>query len=289
MPISNRHHARDVLVCFFLLLALVGFLFWHFRGERPQRVEDEIVAASVAPIELQSMPQGNGAVSSTGRLDAKNIDAAKAKKLIASALRAIVNAESYRMTMTSLSSNGLSASFTLIHVKSPTRGDLFRMDIVNYDATMKPVPGLSRTEITNERGNWHMSDGGGEDGIAFLLKDNQEPGDTVGFHKAFEADAEHIESADNHYDYTATIGRMDDRSIVNITEKTTSTGETVGVYRIDAVSGDLLSAFTPVANFQKNFELTPKLDESAFDIPESQLVVPVSDMRAAERYLNEHN
>ena len=275
MDDKNRRSLRIGLAIAVLIL---GLLYLLRRKSPPVRgPESKSIAANTIQPDLQSAPRIKGAGSTTRKLDAKDIDAAKAKKLIASALWRIVNAKSYRMVMTSVWNAG-SASFTLIHAKSPTRGDLFRMDTVNYDTTMKPVPGLSRIEITNERGNWEMDDEAGSEGVAFLLKDSQDPVDTVALHKRFEADAQEMENDVNDCDCKATNASMNNRPVINITYG----GPT---YTIDAVNGDLLSV---LSGFRKDFELNPILEESDFNIPESQIIVPVSDKMAAQRYLSEH-
>jgi hypothetical protein len=67
----------------------------------PSRSASETKIKKTIPLEVQtdgpSLPRINNDVSTAEILNAKNIDASKAEKLIAGALMAIVNAKSYSM------------------------------------------------------------------------------------------------------------------------------------------------------------------------------------------------
>jgi hypothetical protein len=267
-----------------LLLVLVCFLRW--KSKRANGTRNAVIAVNTVQPSLPLLLRGVEETPTTGKLEANNVGSTKARKLIATALRAVLHAKSYRIVMTSAYSNGGAASFTFVHVKSAVRGDLFRTDTVNFDASMKPVPGLSRVEITNERGNWDMGDSAGKEGIAFLLTDNQDPVNTVGLYKAFEKDAQRIDSVENLDDYTATNSIVENRPVVSISRKVS--GAVGSVYTLDATSGNLLSIVDPGANFRQDFELDPAIDVSEFNIPDSLVVAPVRNVSAAEQYLLEH-
>jgi hypothetical protein len=226
-------------------------------------------------------------------MEAKDFDTAKAKKLVANALRGVVNAKTYRMVMTSyLSSNERQtlSSFTVIRENSPTRGTLIRCDTIYFDAaTMEPIPGGSRTQITNELGNWELGEGHGKDGIAFLLNNNEDPTETVAMNNSYSTSAQTIESADNMNNFAVADGKLGDKPVLYVTESgPTPRGTFSYVYTVDAVTGDLLSmGFPGTDSMRQNFELNPELDESDFDIPKSEVVASVSDLSTAQTYLFE--
>jgi hypothetical protein len=240
---------------------------------------------------------------STGKLDAKNIDAAKARKIIARALLAIANSKSYKMVMTSyyFSGDGLTkflASFTLVREKSPTRGDLLRCDTLNFSAptagfsseTMKVVPHMSRTQIANEAGNWDMGDGMGKEGVAFHVMGGDAPSETVGMNQSYKVDAEGIESAADHSTFDVANGSDGEEPVLNITRTQTYNGTAFSIiYVIDAVSGNLLSTRSSAGDgIRQDFDLSAKIDESSFDVPDSLVVAKVENVDAAREYLDEH-
>jgi hypothetical protein len=277
-----------------LAVLLLGLLCLFIRRVYVSRTigrAEQKIAQIAVPQNLNSPPRASERLPVSAHLDAKDIDASKAKRLIATGLWAYVNAKSSKLVMTSLSANsGVYASFTLVHHKSPTRGDLFRCETINFDAaSMTPIPGLGRVEITNEIGNWEMREGAGGDGVAFLLKNNDVPTDTVGLRNEFKTTAQTIDSSQNNLGYTATNAVLGGKPVVNITETTNGPdGATRAIYTIDATNGGLLSMVTPVDGLRRDFDLAPNIDESDFNIPDSNVVVPVIDAAAAQAYLSEH-
>ena len=298
---KNRRSLRVGLAFAILAFGILYFLrrqFPRVHGTEKNGIADHTVQAN-----LQSLTRAKRGLPTTRRLDANDIDAAKARKLIANARWAIVNAKSYRMVSAGSGTSGdgqttFLTSFTLIHEKSQKRGDLFRCDTIIFSAptstfspeTMKPMPRSSRIQITNEDGNWEMGDQPGRDGIAFLLKDNQDPIETVAMNRSFALDAQGVESVDDQSSFTAANGNVDGTPVVNITRTEPPPHGPTTIYTIDAVSGNLLSTLWPGPNggVRQNFDLSPTIDESDFEIPRSLVKVEVSDKMAAQNYLSVH-
>jgi hypothetical protein len=298
MSNKNRRFLRYSLACVILLLLLVYFFRSALHGSRRELNQGTAIPAVESNRQLVSRTGEDS--SAPVKLDAKDIDAAKAKKIIANALWAIVNAKSYRMVMTSYYSSsdppkGLYASFTLVHDKSVTRGDLFRCDTIYLDeATMKPLPGLSRVQISNELGNWEMGDGAGREGVAFLLKNNEDPSETIGMNNGFRTNAQTIDSPDDNDSFSVANGTVGGKPVLLVTRTIALTGPQTGttvdeLYTIDAANGTLLSMGSPLGNgIVQRFELNPAIDDSDFNIPDSQVVAPVSSVPDAQKYLMEH-
>jgi hypothetical protein len=233
---------RYGLACAFLLLGLL----WFFNSQLYQRhgsVSDrqQKVARIAEPINVGSAQRGSTGNSATVKMEAKDFDTAKTKKLVANALRGIANARTYRMVMTSYLSSSerqTLSSFTVIHENSPTRGNLIRCDTISFDAaTMQPIQGGSRIQITNELGNWEMGEGHGRDGIAFQLNNNEDPTETVAMNNSYQTSAQSIESADNMNDYAVADGEIADKPVLYVTESNqTSRGSFSYVYTIDAIN-----------------------------------------------------
>jgi hypothetical protein len=288
------------LFILFFVTALV--LLWLFRKSQAPSNPERVSVAAVTKTKVQSAMQTVGAFPSVERLDARKVNAAMARKLIARSLRGIANAKSYKMVMTtsSHSGNGLIefyASFTLVHERSQTRGDLFRMDTLNFSGptatfnaeTMKIIPGTSRTEITNENGNWDMGDGPGKEGVAFLITSNEVPVDTVGMHQSLGKEADEIESADDQSTFEVSNGSDGGNQVLSVTRTRTINGARVSsVYELDPVTGNLVSTLSsPTGGIRRDFDQSAAIDESAFNIPKSLVVAPVSDARGAGEYLYE--
>ncbi len=202
------------------------------------------------------------------------------------------------MTSYGVSGNGLIkfySSFTVLHERSPAKGDLFRMDILNFSGpaanfnaeTMKMEPGTRRTEITNEAGNWDFGDGPGKEGVAFLLTGKEAPIDTIGMYQSYKGAAEAVESAGDQSTFTVANASQDGRPVLNITRTLPSNGTTLTtVYEIDAATGNLLATQSPPdGGIRQEFDLSAAIDESEFEVPSSLVVAPVKDLDAARMYL----
>jgi hypothetical protein len=170
-----------------------------------------------------------------------------------------------------------------------TRGDLYRCDTINFDsATMKPISGLNRVEISNELGNWEMGDGQGKEGIAFLLKNNEMPTETIGLNNGLKIDAQTIDSPDDNDSFSVANGTVGEEPVLYVTRTIALNGAPAGtsiaeVYTIDAATGNLLAMGSPSGNgIVQHFELNPTIDEADFSILDSQVVVPVSSVSAAQ-------
>jgi hypothetical protein len=294
---------RYVPIGLFILLAFVCILFWRFQEEWFGKHDNQTTSKPADHAMVRSTPRTAGPIPRNGKLDARDIDAPKARKLIARALLAIANAKSYRMVMTSyyFSGDGLTkflASFTLVHEKSSTRGDLLRCDTLNFSAptsdfsakTMKLVPYMSRTQIANETGNWDMGDGIGKEGVAFHVTGGEAPSETFGMNGSFKLDAEGIESASDDSTFDVTNGTVGEKPVLNIARTQTYKGTKFGfVYVIDSISGNLLSTRSSAGGgIEEDFDLSPKIEESSFDVPDSLVVANVENVDGAREYLEEH-
>src|ERR1700691_32236 len=102
MDAKKRRLLITGFVCAVILLVILFFWIRSHRDHRPQESDNVQVAGKIAP-GLEPVIRSKGAT--TGIMDAKEIDATKARKIIAHALWTIVNAKSYKMVMTSLSTS----------------------------------------------------------------------------------------------------------------------------------------------------------------------------------------
>jgi len=282
-------------------LALICGLFFLWPIRRPRTIASTLgppVTISIAAKKLNGSEPSKK--PSAQKLDATRIDGEEAKRLLVLALSHLFNARSYKsvMTTTSLSGNGtikFYSSVTLQHLKSPTRGDLFRCDILNFSGpadnfspeTMKLEPATTRTEITNDEGNWDFGDEIGKEGKAFHLTGSEVPLETVDMHRSFQQAAQQLENDPDPGSFTVTNENDRGTAVVAIAYAAGTPNPYNSTYLIDPDTGDLRTIVG--GGIRRDFDLSAPIDEAEFTVPPSLTVTPVEDQDALRRYQRDHS
>jgi len=214
--------------------------------------------------------------------------AVAAEKYLAAAYASVVNARTYRMTMTTEYSNGNYAIYDLEHLRSPKRGDLFICRTQNYDGnTQDLIPGRSIVEMTDENGNWNMSDMPGQQDVAFLSKTGQGTETTLSLHGDFKKHSAVATPSLSEYFYSITNDNNNGQQVTAILEASRTDPNTMTQVVVDSASGRMISSvsISPSMSFSQTFAIDVPIDEADFELPPNKIITPTDDLDRSEAYL----
>jgi hypothetical protein len=194
-----------------------------------------------------------------------------------SAYAKLVAAKAYRIVTTACQPSGTWAVFTYLRQKAGADDNLLRMDTVNYDASGKVLPHLSRTYITNKDGDWEMSDFEGSEEVAFHLTGESSEVSPMMLYKSFITQSH--DAMDETKSYSASPGTYKNLGVEIITESSPGgAGDSMGPrYAIDPSTGALVYWSMQGTEYQTTIETDPDISSTEFVIPEGKIVTNSPD------------
>jgi hypothetical protein len=266
-----------------LMVAVLVFCLLYLRRQKPadpRALQPQgtppapLAAGANDPVSARSPPVGAASADPAER-------SRRAFEKLRSAYADLVNAKSYRIVTTARQPSGSWATFTYLRQRTGADGNLLRMDTVNYDASGKVMPHLSRSFITNQDGDWELSDFEGSEEVAFHVTGPTSDSTPAEMQHAFVAQSQ--AAMDPGSTYSESAGTYGSQAVEIVT--VSSQRGDVERFAIGSSTGSLMYWSMGETAYETTVETNVDLAPGEFAIPSGKIVTQSQDPNRDRGYL----
>jgi len=280
---KTKSWRRRIVAAVVVALLFIGiFLKIYLPVEKasPKAVFSEPILNVQAARGLASVAEGHGSAAPLSAAEQSLL----AQKKLRNAFMKLITARTYRVVMKNRMPAGGWVTVTYLRGSSPAGEILFRMDILNFEASGAVVPYNNATDIHNQAGNWEMGDFPGSEDVAFHVTSSSNENQGKMMYDSYVAKAHRLLDTDNTYTEASGVYGTRAVDIISAGPAGAPIEKASELYALDAASGELVYS-SANGEYVTTYETNPPVPAESFNVPSGKIVAETQDPVHARNYL----